>query len=139
MLGFARAQPLDVFENFLVLPFVAVVVDPTIALAIHQSRKRRVLDLSGLVFDDVNAEVFPYFGQLRPGAGKKRPIFQVGFESAGVVLQNRPCVLFGIGGNAQQQIVFNLFFLQRPLDCREVGRQQRAHVRTGREYESNQN
>src|SRR5512135_952956 len=56
---------------------------------------------------------------------------QVGSEALGIIFQDRRAVAFWVGGDCQQQIVLNLFFVKRPLDRSKLGGQQRADIGTG--------
>ena len=125
LIGSSRAspaQPLHVRQNVGVAPLVAIIVDAAVPLAIDNRRKRRVLDLTGLIFNHADAEGFPDFGEILSSAGEKRPTLGLRVEPAGIRLQDRRGVTFRIGGNAQEAIIRNVLSVEVPLNGGEISR-----------------
>lgn len=135
----SSAQPLHVRQNVGIAPLVAIIVDAAVSLPIDNSRKRGVLDLTGLIFNHADAEGFPDFGEILSTAGEKRPTLGVCFEPSRICVQDWRGVTFRIGSNAQQAIVRNVLPIEVSLNGGEVSCQQRTDVGAGRENEGDQN
>lgn len=137
-LRFLCAQPLDVFQNLFLLPFVAVIIDTPLALAVNERREGCVLHLAGVGPRYVDAEQFPNFAQFSACAGEKRPTFEIRFESTAVVFQDCGAVPLRVGRYREQQIVLYLLLVECALNPGKMGREEGANIGAGCENKGRQ-